>query len=467
MKSVRYYSTNDRNDTATFSEALLRGMGNNYGLYMMAKDELPKIDANSLLGMPYSDIARVVLQPMVDIPVGKLDAIVRDAYQGIEPSFEEAGNRTIMWLTNGPTYSFKDYAARFYGRALDHALLERGMRRTVLVATSGDTGGAIADALFGLDNVDVAVFYPSGSISPGQRRQMTTLQRNVYAFEVDGDFDVCQELAKQLLDDHAFAKEMTGDAEGFTSANSISIGRLLPQTVFPWWAYANLGERFTPVIPSGNFGDMMGTVLAKYMGLPIETIVTAVNENRTFPRFMLTEEYQVKATHPSPSSAMNVAHPNNMARLFDLYDGHIFDERNSGEVIRKGVIDRMPDIDLMRSEITAVSVSDAETMGTIGSVYSKYGIILDPHGAVAWKGADKLHLPGALVLYETADPGKFPVDVQSAIGVEPIVPKGMQEQALLEERIYRIDRAPVRHVDNSISLSPAQYEQAKALLKTL
>ena len=221
--------------------------------------------------MSYGRIALEVLRPYLaaEIPENALAPLLGDAYRddAIPTEVQRVTeNTSIMWLTKGPTCSFKDYAARFFGRILNYFLERRGLRRVVIVATSGDTGGAVADALWGLSSVDNIVFFPKGAVSEGQRRQMTTLGGNVYAFEVNGDFDVCQALAKNLLGDRLFAEKAFGDRERLTSANSISLGRLLPQAVYPFFAYARIAADGRPLIasiPSGNFGDMMGTVIAK------------------------------------------------------------------------------------------------------------------------------------------------------------------------------------------------------------
>ncbi|MCX5798128.1 MAG: threonine synthase, partial [Proteobacteria bacterium] len=196
MKPITYYSTNNTGERVNFETALLKGMASHYGLYMMAKDDIPTIATHSIAdmkSMSYAQIAYEVLYPFLgsEIPEIKLKALLEEAYrQNTIPTRVQhvTGNTYIMWLTQGPTYSFKDYAARFFARALNYFLGERGLRRAVVVATSGDTGGAVADALYGLDNIDNVVFFPKGSISEGQRRQMTTLGDNIYAFEVNGDF---------------------------------------------------------------------------------------------------------------------------------------------------------------------------------------------------------------------------------------------------------------------------------------
>ncbi|MEA3514048.1 MAG: threonine synthase, partial [Nanoarchaeota archaeon] len=329
MAQNTYYSTNRKSEQVNFETALLTGQPKDYGLYMIAKSDVPKLQKEQIKDMSqqtYAQIAFQVLNPYLgsEIPPAKLETLLNDAYKDEKIPTEVQnviGRTNIMWLTQGPTYSFKDYAARFFGRVLNHFLAERNAKRTVVVATSGDTGGAVADALYGLDNVNNVVFFPKGSISPGQRRQMTTLGKNIYAFEVNGDFDVCQALAKNILGDKEFAKEVFGDSNRITSANSISVGRLLPQSVYPFFAYSRVAENGEPMIasiPSGNFGDMMGTILAKEMGLPIGKIICGVNENTEFPDFLETGRYVVSPSRKSPSSAMIVSHPSNLARLIDF-----------------------------------------------------------------------------------------------------------------------------------------------------
>ena len=476
MKEVTYYSTNNKSERVNFETALLNGMASNYGLYMISRSDIPKFsisEIKEMKEMSYAEIAFKVLSLFLgaEIPQPILKKLLDDAYNPeiIPTKIQKVvGKTSIMWLTNGPTASFKDYAARFFGRSLNYFLGKKDLKRTVLVATSGDTGGAVADALFGLDNVKNIVFFPKGEVSEGQRRQMTTLLGNVYAFEVNGDFDVCQALAKNLLGDKIFAEKIFGDKEHFTSANSISIGRLLPQAVYPFFAYSRVAENGEPVImsiPSGNFGDMMGTVIARKMGLPIAKILCGVNENTEFPIFLNTGLYKVDATKKSPSSAMNVSHPSNLARLIDFYGGHMYDERDvkTKKVIREGVIDKMPDLENMKKEIFAESISDSAHYETIKKVYEDFGIILDPHGAVGWRILDdyfKEHHEHLAVVYETADPGKFPQDVKKAIGIIPPLPKGMQKQANAPERIYRIESEPDRTL-NGIKLSDSQIKEAK------
>jgi threonine synthase len=482
MKPILYRSTNNHSEKVNFETGLLKGLAPDYGLYMVDRADIPVLPLDVILAMSamtYADIAFHVLRPYLEaeIPRDDLKSLLDDAYRvdKIPTEVHKVTEDTfIMWLTKGPTYSFKDYAARFFARTLNFFLKSRGLRRVVAVATSGDTGGAVADALWGLDSVDNVVFFPKGSISEGQRRQMTTLGGNVYAFEVNGDFDVCQTLAKNLLSDNAFAHSVFGDAQRLTSANSISLGRLLPQAVYPFFAYSRAADNGEPIvasIPSGNFGDMMGTVIAKAMGLPISRIVCGVNENREFPDFLASGVYTVTASKPGPSSAMIVSHPSNLARLIDFYGGHIYDERDpaSGGVTRPGIIDRMPDLDEMRKDLYSVSVDNVHHYTTMKDVFQKQGVVLDPHGAVGWRSLELYRESGdrtPAVIYETADPGKFPEDVKLATGMIPSLPAGMKKQETHSERIFSVSEAPDMKSTGMV-LSQGQIKEAKDKIREI
>lgn len=483
MEGVTYYSTNNKSEVVNFETALLNGMASNYGLYMMARKDIPKLtpqEISEMRHMSYAQISFMVLAPFLgsEIPSQTLEALLNDAYREdkIPTKVQKVtGDTHIMWLTQGPTYSFKDYAARFFGRTLNYFLGEKELKRTVIVATSGDTGGAVADALYELDNVENIIFFPRRSISKEQRKQMTTLGKNIYAFEVNGDFDICQALAKNLLGDKEFAMNVFNDEERLTSANSISIGRLLPQAVYPFFAYSRIAGNEEPMIasiPSGNFGDMMGTVIAKEMGLPISMILCGVNENTEFPDFLKTGQYIIRPSKSSPSSAMNVSHPSNLARLVDFYNGHMFDERDSktNKVVKEGVIDKMPNLEAMRKNIFSVSVDNSQHCKTMKEVFDSHKIVLDPHGAVGWRTLE-IFLNGKhnklAVVYETADPGKFPKYVEQAIGIIPEVPHGMKSQSKLEERVYSIENEPEYTPEGKMKLSDEQIKEAKSKIREI
>ncbi|NLE09264.1 MAG: threonine synthase [Dehalococcoidales bacterium] len=482
MKKIRFYSTNNKSEQASFKQALMNGLASDYGLYMIPKTDIPNLapeTISSMKGQPYAEIAFRVLNPFLEeeIPVEDLKSLLESAYdENIIPTKVQpiTGKTHIMWLTNGPTYSFKDYAARFYGRMLNYFLEKERKTRVVVVATSGDTGGAVADALHGLERVSCIVFFPKARVSEHQRRQMTTLGKNVYAVEVNGDFDTCQAIVKRILGDKAFSSRVFDDPDRFTSANSISVGRLLPQAVYPFYAYSRVADYHEPMIisiPSGNFGNMMGSVIAKAMGLPISKILCGVNENTEFADFMTTWKFQVKKTVFSPSVAMNVSNPSNFARLIDFYGGHVYDKRDeNGQVIAPGVMDTMPDIEAMKTDLFSISVSNENHYRTMKEVYERYGVIIEPHGAVGWKTLE-VYLKGnhnqLAVIDETADPAKFPDDILKAIGKLPDIPENIRRQEKLDERMYHIDAAPDIDSVGSMVVSTEQYERVKGIISEI
>ena len=460
----------------------MNGLASNYGLYMFDSKDIPQLSPaliESMKEMEYHEIAYEVLFPFLFdcIDKNELKSLLSDAYceKQIPTDIQRITGKTyILWLTNGPTYSFKDYAARFFGRILNYFLKNSKTKRVVVVATSGDTGGAVADALHNLDNIENVVFFPKESISERQRRQMTTLKANIHAVEVNGDFDICQAIVKRLLADKSMQHSLLGETDRLTSANSISVGRLLPQAVYPFFAYSRVAKYEEPLItsiPSGNFGDMLGTLLAKKMGLPISKIICGVNENKTFPMFLSQEMYSLKPSVKSPSTAMIVSHPSNIARLIDMYGGHIYDERDSfGNIIKEGIVDKNPNFEDLRNDLFSVSVSNEEHYEVIREVYDNYGIIMEPHGAVGWKALDAYlnHKHNTLsVIYETADPGKFPVDIKKAISVRPNIPNGIAGQAQKKERIYRLNSEPDHNADGTATLSKSQYSEVKKIFKDI
>ncbi len=481
---ISFYSTNDPSRTRVdFITALLNGLPEDYGLYTVARDDLPHFTAEqlqSMRAMEYWQIASMVLCPFLDgsIPRDTAEGLIRQAYDPSRISTRiqrVLDTLSIMWLTGGPSFSFKDYAALFYAVVLDFILQSMGRFRLILVATSGDTGAAIAAAVRGLKRLAGVIFFPLGEISHLQRLQMDTIGENTYAIGYRGDFDTGQEIVKRLLRDQEFSSQLFGEPDMLTSANSISVGRLLPQMVYPFYAYARQATDapFLACIPSGNFGDMMGTVLAASMGLPVKRIICGVNGNKTFPRFLDTGVYSVEKTHRSPSSAMNVAHPSNVARLFDRYGGHIFDERDSEthRILHQGVVTRLPDLRMMREHIFASSVSDPDHDAAMVEAFTTHGVVLDPHGAVGWSALQDYRVRSGdqapAVIYETADPAKFPEDVLRALGFEPSVPEGLRQLHGKPRRIIELHCQPDTIGDGKYTPSRDQMEEAKEAIRSL
>ncbi|HRT27241.1 MAG TPA: threonine synthase [Syntrophales bacterium] len=429
---IRYYSTNRNLDsvpgvvpfkeTVSFREALLQGQAPDEGLFM--PDPVPTLnldDIYALKGKPYIEAAMLVSRAFLEAEVSGdvLEKVVVDSYPFGVPLERVMDRKYIMRLDRGPTASFKDFAARMMARLMSHFRVE-GSRLNVLVATSGDTGSAVGEAFKGVEGIDVYILYPRAEVSGRQKKQLDTIGGNVLAISVDGKFDDCQNLVKQAFSDRAL------EGLNLTSANSINFGRILPQIVYYVYAYAQLagpGEEIVFSVPSGNFGNALGCEYARRMGLPVRKLVMPTNENDEFPRFLKTGRYtKLSPSKACISNAMNVGHPSNLARFFDLY---------GGTVDRNGTVHRYPDIEEMKRRIFSVSVTDEETRQTIKRVYASYGVVLEPHGAVGWKGLeDYLAARGDFplcVCLETAHPAKFPDEIVELIGVAPELPSGMMD----------------------------------------
>ncbi|MCF7669021.1 MAG: threonine synthase [Verrucomicrobia bacterium] len=430
MEAISFYSTNGEAPEVDLREALLRGQAPDRGLYMPSR--FPRISGEELerfRGLEYDEMAYEVLRKFTHgvMDDGVLRGLCEDAYPFDVPLEHVQGRTYVMRLDRGPTASFKDFAARMMARWVGRFVQSAGSRLTILTATSGDTGSAVASAFHGIDGVQVVVLFPRGEVSDRQRKQMTTLKGNISAMEVDGKFDDCQALVKRAFSDPALRRL------NLSSANSINIGRLLPQCVYYFYAASRIAEAAEPVVitvPSGNFGNMMGAMIASRMGLAIKRLVVPVNENDAFPGFLHNGEYhKVEPSRNCLSNAMNVGHPSNLARLIDLYGGWI-DET--------GHVHKAPDLVRMRRELFSVSVSDERTRETIYEAWNNNRLLLEPHGAVGWRGfldyrrAESDDDAPAVVL-ETAHPAKFPEEIERILGISPEVPASLAALDGLEE----------------------------------
>ena len=425
-KPIKYYSTNLKSPEVSFSEALLKGLAPDGGLYLPSS--LPLVSASeleSLSSKEYYEIAFIILNRIIgdEIPKDELKKLCADAYNFDVPLEKVYERKYIMRLDQGPTASFKDFAARMMSRLMQYYLSIRDQHLTVLTATSGDTGSAVANAFYELNNINAIILFPASEVTPMQRKQMTTLHNNICVIAIDGKFDDCQKLVKTAFLDPALS------GHSLTSANSINIGRLLPQSVYYFYSYsklaANIDEKAIFSVPSGNFGNLMGGLIAKKMGLPVEQFIISTNDNNEVPEYLYTGSY--KSITPSKnciSSAMNVGHPSNLARIIAFYGG-VMDE--SGNILKA------PDLEKMREDFFAVSVTDEETRNIIGELYRKYDILLEPHGAVAWKGVreyfrlNKRSLSGKqlCISLETAHPAKFPEELRKIIKADPPLPASL------------------------------------------
>lgn len=430
MQKTSFYSTNRKAPEVDLKEALLRGQAPDRGLYLPC--EFPTIEPQSLESFPGKDYARVAFEVLRQYTPGVLTdedlwAICQDAYDYEVPVEEVHDAVHVMRLDRGPTASFKDFAARWMARAMGHLIRQENRSLLILVATSGDTGSAVASAFNGVENIQVLVLFPFNEVSDRQRKQMTTLSGNVRTIALKGKFDDCQALVKQ-----AFADEDLSRLP-LSSANSINIGRLLPQSAYYFYAASRIAQpdqRVVITVPSGNFGNMMGAVIARTMGLPVHRLVVPVNANDEYPQFLETEHYhKIEPSRKCISNAMNVGHPSNLARLVSVYGGWL-DER--------GTLHEAPDFDRMRRDMYSTSVSDERTRQAIRKAWQEHRLLLEPHGAVGWQGfldyeqtGERQGLP-AFVL-ETAHPAKFPEEIESLLNFTPETPASLARLDSLEE----------------------------------
>jgi threonine synthase len=439
MTRLEFYSTNQAAPPCSLREALLEGQAPDLGLYMPRTFQpMGPSDLLGLVGKGYPDIAFALLSRFTGgiLDDARLMDACRDAYSYDVPIDHVTGRRHVMRLDRGPTASFKDFAARMMARWMGLLLEKDGAELIILTATSGDTGSAVAHAYHGVPRVKVVVLFPIDEVSNRQRKQMTTLGGNVTTVAVRGKFDDCQAMVKRAFADPDLEKIR------LTSANSINIGRLLPQAVYYAYAYVRLADvpAMEPVVfsvPSGNFGDMMGAIIAKKMGVPIDRLVIATNANDEVPGYLRTGEYRkIVPSKVCISNAMNVGHPSNLARLVDVYGGWM-DET--------GLVKRQPDMDRMRRDLFAVSVSDEETRATIRAAWQAHKLLLEPHGAVGWAGLGRYFeahpaSPEPLsVSIETAHPAKFPEEIKALLGVDPELPPSLQGIEARPEDYGRMD----------------------------
>jgi threonine synthase len=438
---ILYYSTNRELNTkdikgfkgeVTFKEALFMGQAPDKGLFM--PNRLPLVSKEEILslkGKAYYEVAFEILKKYLkdDITEERLKEICKDAYTFGIPIEKITKNIYLARMDQGPTASFKDFAAQLMSRLMEE-LKEKEREITILVATSGDTGSAIGNAYKGLKGIKVYILYPELEVSEGQRKQLNAIGDNVTTIAIRGKFDDCQKIVKQAFADSELK------SLNLTSANSINIGRILPQIVYYFYSYANVEGKISPVVfsvPSGNFGNSLGCEIARRMGLPVDPLIIATNENDEFPKFLESGVYKkVVPSRQCLSNAMNVGNPSNLARYFDLYGGTIDKEGN---------VFKQPDRKEMKKHLYSVSISDKETVKTIEEIYREYNILLEPHGAVGvaalmhhYKKIDK-----PAICFETAHPSKFPEIIEETLNIFPELHPSLVH---IDERVTEPEHLP-------------------------
>lgn len=418
---MKYYSVNNKDLKVSFKQAVLQGLADDSGLFMPEKiPVLPSKFFKNISSLSFHDISYEVANQFIqkDIPLRILKQIIDDAFNFDIPlvqlknreSDSRFKNVYVLELFHGPTLAFKDFAARFMARVMSYFIKDLDKELTVLVATSGDTGSAVANGFLKAEGIKVIILYPSGKVSEIQEKQLTTMGNNITALEIKGTFDDCQELVKQAFVDKDLNKHLN-----LTSANSINIARLIPQSFYYFYAYAQSPNTQSPIIfsvPSGNFGNLTAGLMAKKMGLSVAKFIASSNINDSVQRYLQSGEFKPESSKQTISNAMDVGAPSNFIRMLELYNH---------------------DVNAMRKHIYGASFTDKQTKGAIVNVYKQYGYILDPHGAVGYLGLKnytskvrETRLP-SLVFLETAHPAKFLSVVQSLINKDIHTPEKLKQ----------------------------------------
>lgn len=421
---MKFYSTNNPDEKAGLAEAIFRGLPADNGLYMPERlDPLPPSFFAELPDMSFAEIGFRVSKHLLgeDVPEDELKALVYDAVNFPAPVIKLDDQRFVLELFHGPSLAFKDFGARFMSRLMGHFNRGNDKQLVILVATSGDTGGAVAAGFYQTPGIEVVILYPKGKVSLLQEKQLTTLGHNIHALEVDGTFDDCQAIVKKAFLDEQLRSEIR-----LSSANSINISRLIPQSFYYFEAYKQLGPLGDPVtfcIPSGNFGNLTAGLLAQRMGLPVSHFIAATNKNNVVPEFLDTGVYAPRPSVATLSNAMDVGAPSNFARMLNLY-GHVNGLDPAKSSTHKSMLEN----------ISGYAYDDAQTEAALREVEHTFGYTIDPHGAVGYLALtewQKDNPDTRGVILETAHPSKFKPDVERILGHDIDVPERL---AVLENR---------------------------------
>lgn len=419
---MKYYSTNGKAPLADLQKAVVKGLAEDRGLYMPERiNQLPKVFFDNMKDMTFQQIAYNVASAFFgeDVDLDALQDLVYDTLQFDCPVVQVCENIYSLELFHGPTLAFKDVGARFMARLLQYFLRQGSATHktvNVLVATSGDTGSAVANGFLGVDGIHVYVLYPKGKVSPIQECQFTTLGQNITAIEVDGVFDDCQRLVKSAFMDKQLNEHMM-----LTSANSINVARFLPQAFYYFNAYArltgilsnndSLKSQIVMCVPSGNFGNICSALFGHEMGLPVKRFIAANNANDVFYKYLQTGQYEPKASIQTLANAMDVGDPSNFARIINLYSKN---GQLSSEETHKAIT----------SLISGTTYADEQIRETMRQCYAETGYILDPHGACGYQALVEGLQPGEVgVFCETAHPAKFKEKVDDILGIDVEIPE--------------------------------------------
>lgn len=461
MVTVKYISTRGEAPSLGFCDALLAGLGRDGGLYVPAEwPSFTKKEIRAMRGKSYQEIAFTVLTPFIDgeIPDEKFRAMIDEAYAtfrhpAIAPIVQTGPNAFIMELFHGSTLAFKDVAMQLLGRLMDYVLTQRNERATIVGATSGDTGGAAIDAFAGRDRTDIFILFPHGKVSPVQQRQMTTsTASNVHALAINGNFDDCQSLVKDMFNDVTFR-----DSVALSGVNSINWARIMAQIVYYFTTALALGgpDRMVSfTVPTGNFGDIFAGYVARQMGLPIDKLVVATNENDIVARTLETGRYEMRDVKATSSPSMDIQISSNFERLlFEAYGRDASKVRGAMANLKQSGSFEIEDDALksIRKVFRAGRATEKEVAKTIAKTLETTGYLLDPHTAIGVVVANKHETSSVpMVTLATAHPAKFPAAVKSASGIDPALPTWLANLMVREERFDVLD-AELKAVETYIN----------------
>lgn len=415
------YSTKNKSHEVSLKEAVIRGLAPDNGLYMPREiRQLPDQFFHDLPGKSFREIAFEVASHLIGdaLPQSELKRIIDHTIQFDAPLVEVEKNTFALELFHGPTLAFKDFGARFMSQLLGYFAKEEKKEIVILAATSGDTGSAVANGFLGVKGTRVIVLYPKGKVSLIQEKQFTTLGKNITAIEVNGTFDDCQTLVKNAFQEAELRHEFF-----LTSANSINIARLIPQSFYYFYAMSKLMHLNKPVVfavPSGNFGNLTGGLLAKRMGLPIDHFVVGTNQNDVVPEFLKTKEFKPRPSVQTISNAMDVGNPSNFERILEIFEN---------------------DFEKFKTSVSAYGISDDETRTVMKSVKTTSGYTLDPHGAVGYAALKKNLQPNQVgVFLETAHPAKFIEVVQETLNEKIEIPEALQKFMEGDKKVEALEK---------------------------
>jgi len=445
---MKYISTRNSSKTFEFKDVFIKGLADDGGLFIpKSLIKFSKSDIDEFKDLNYQELAKKIIYPFIGnfMNENDLSKIIDKSYSVFRKKnvvdLVKVGDRSVLELFHGPTLAFKDVAMQLLGNFYEYYLNNENKKLNIVVATSGDTGAAAIDAIKGKKNLNIFVIHPHNRVSPVQRKLMTTgKEQNVFNIAINGNFDDCQNLVKSMFADKNFSQDIK-----MSGVNSINWARIIVQSVYYFYSYFLVEDNKRPInfsVPTGNFGDVYAGYLAKKMGLPINKLIVATNQNDILHRAISKGSYEVEKVHETISPSMDIQIASNFERLlYDLNDG---DDIQTAEVMKnikengKYIIDQKK-LDIINNNFLSSRMSEEEVLKTINTVYEKYSVVLDPHSAIGYGAFDKINLNGNNIVLATAHPCKFPDAIKKAINLKADLPEELMFVLNEEEKFDIID----------------------------